>query len=202
MPTLSMGEMESLALEAGLSGADVPIAGAVGMAESHGNPTVHNPILPDVVGVWQINTRAHPEFSVQAMTDPAQNAAAMVKIKRASGWQAWSTYTSGAYRAYMPAANRAIPAGGPHAATKAGAAGRAAGQTITDTASSLSSVNDFAAKLSDPAVWRRTAYVLVGVVLVLMGIILMTGETKTVRMAAKTVAGMVPETKIAKAVAA
>ena len=61
------------------------------------------------VGLWQINLMAHRAYSVGAMFDPVQNARAAVTIYRDSGPGAWSTYTSGAYRSFVPAGAGAPP---------------------------------------------------------------------------------------------
>ncbi len=68
-------------------------------------------------GLWQINSVAHPQYSKAQMLDPTQNAAAMYYVSSSgTSWNAWTTYTSGAYQQYMAsalvAAQNAIQRGG------------------------------------------------------------------------------------------
>jgi Lysozyme like domain len=82
---------------------DPKLAVAIALAESGGVP---NAILRSSreysVGLWQINTRAWPQFSTAAMADPGQNALAAMHIsKGGTDWRPWSTYNSGAYKRYL-----------------------------------------------------------------------------------------------------
>ena len=53
-------------------------------------------------GYWQINLRAHPQYSAPSIFDPATNAAAAVAISNhGTDFGPWTTYTSGAYRTYL-----------------------------------------------------------------------------------------------------
>ena len=90
-------------------------AQAVCQAESGGNPNA----LGDSgasKGLWQIDTDYHPEDAGLNLFDPATNARAALAIWQDSGFGAWSTYNSGAYRQYLtgsaPAAS-APPSGSP-----------------------------------------------------------------------------------------
>lgn len=76
----SQGDMEDLWARHG--GGDKKIAGAVGMAESHGDPNAAN---GPYHGLWQIGPNGP--------FDPDQNAAAGVAKWRASGWAPWEAYT-------------------------------------------------------------------------------------------------------------
>lgn len=76
----SQKEMEQLWARHG--GGDTQIAGAVGMAESGGDPNAAN---GPYHGLWQIGPGGP--------FDPDANAAAGVSKWRASGWQPWEAYT-------------------------------------------------------------------------------------------------------------
>ena len=71
--------------------------GAVGGPNSNGT---HD------YGLWQINSVHHYDRH-RLLTDPAYNAQAAVAIYHSQGLQAWSTYTSGAYRSHLAAADKA-----------------------------------------------------------------------------------------------
>lgn len=80
------------------------MAAAIATAESQGNPTIQNPTNANVVGLWQINTSpdANPEYTIAQMKNPLANAVAAVKISgNGTNWNAWQTYTSGAYLKYL-----------------------------------------------------------------------------------------------------
>lgn len=103
---LSQNQLAGLAQQVGLVGQAVQIASAVAMAESGGNPNAVNPGHPGdpeySVGLWQINIRAHPQYTEAQMKDPVQNAKAMYAISSGgSNWNPWGTYTNGLYKQYM-----------------------------------------------------------------------------------------------------
>lgn len=82
---------------------DPKLAAAIALAESGG---VTNAIVRSSreysVGLWQINTMAHPEFSAKSMADPMLNAAAAMQISHGgTNWQPWSAYTNGSYRKFQ-----------------------------------------------------------------------------------------------------
>jgi hypothetical protein len=88
---------------------------AVCHAESSGNPTAFGD-GGDSVGLWQVDTRYHPQYPKSSLTDPAFNAQAALAIWRASGWTAWSTFNNGAYRAFVtgaPVASTNLLSAGP-----------------------------------------------------------------------------------------
>ena len=110
--TYTPAEIARVAAGAGFTGDGLVTAVAVAMAESSGNPTAH--LLTsreDSRGLWQINVRAHPSYDANRLYDPAYNAAAAYDISGGgTSWRAWSTYTNGAYRAYLPEARTAANA--------------------------------------------------------------------------------------------
>lgn len=100
-----------LAQQAGFSADEASTAAAIAMAESGGNPKAHNSTPPDnSYGLWQINMLGdmgpsrRKWFGLKSneeLFDPVTNAKAAYKIYKASGWKAWTTYTSGKYKAYV-----------------------------------------------------------------------------------------------------
>jgi hypothetical protein len=107
---LSQAQIAELARQAGMS--DPVTMSAIAMAESGGRTTAHNPIPPDnSYGLWQINMlgamgpsrrRAFGISRNEDLYDPQVNARAAKQILDQQGLKAWSTYTNGAYRKYMP----------------------------------------------------------------------------------------------------
>lgn len=113
MANLTFDQLHDLAERSGFSGSDANIAAAVAMAESGGNPTAHNTTPPDdSYGLWQINMYKdlgpgrRKQFGISSnsqLFDPATNAKAAKSIFDQSGWKAWTTYTSGKYKTFVPA---------------------------------------------------------------------------------------------------
>lgn len=107
----SREELEQLASSVGFTGDDIKIAAAVALAESGGNPNSHNTKAPDnSYGLWQINMygnlgpsrrKAYGLPSNETLFDPHRNAMVAKHIKDSSGWGAWTTYTSGKYKANL-----------------------------------------------------------------------------------------------------
>lgn len=98
---MTLAQLQLLALAVGF--ADPALAAAVAMAESGGNPDA----LGDggaSVGLWQIDTAYHPELDAERLRDPAFNARAAYAISTGGrDFSPWSTFTSGAYRAFYRA---------------------------------------------------------------------------------------------------
>ena len=103
MAIFSEGQVLGIAQEVGLHGNSATIAAAIAMAESGGNTSAENlSSVEDSIGLWQINLKAHPQYTRTAMQDPLQNALAMYSISNGgTNWNPWSTYTNGAYRKYL-----------------------------------------------------------------------------------------------------
>ena len=79
------------------------LAAAVAMAESGGNANaVGDLYLGGSYGLWQINSKAHPQFSVAMLFDPTYNARAAFEVsKGGTDWTPWTTFRTGAYRQYL-----------------------------------------------------------------------------------------------------
>ena len=113
---VTAGQATALARQAGFTGNDAVIMGAIAMAESTGNVRALNSKPPDLsYGLWQINMigRLGPERRAQLglssneqLYNPATNARAARAIWQQQGFNAWSVYKSGAYRRYLAAARQ------------------------------------------------------------------------------------------------
>lgn len=106
-------DLVSLARGAGFNDNYAPIMAAIALAESSGNPRSHNTNRStgdNSYGLWQINMlgsmgpgRAR-EFGIKnydELLNPQTNAHAAYDIWRDQGFNAWSTYKSGAYKKYL-----------------------------------------------------------------------------------------------------
>jgi len=107
---LSASDIMGYAQNAGFSGDNLNTAIAVALAESSGNPgTVGDlTVTPGgSIGLWQINLKAHPEYTADSLVDPQTNANAAYAVFGTSGWGAWTTYNSGAYNNFLAQAQAA-----------------------------------------------------------------------------------------------
>lgn len=109
---LSFSGLQSYASNAGFSGDDLNTACAVALAESSGNPGAVgdlNVTPGGSIGLWQVNLKAHPEYTADQLKDPQTNANAAYAIYQAAGdaFTPWTTFNTGAYLAYVPASTAA-----------------------------------------------------------------------------------------------
>ena len=130
MAVLTHSQLESLWVIAGGTEATADTAAAIAQAESGGNTSaILNTAYPQLpgyrppssgalreysVGLWQVNTLAHPQYSTALLLQPVGNANAAVAI--ASGgasFSAWSTYKSGAYKQFLTSGGTPGPQPGP-----------------------------------------------------------------------------------------
>ena len=95
------------------------VAVAIALAESGGVPNALGDIRdgkPISFGLWQINTRAHPQWSRDELMDPRRNAEAAFALSRGgTDWSAWSTWWQDASRRIGPGQGRYLrymPKGG------------------------------------------------------------------------------------------
>ena len=101
---LTFAQLEALAIGAGFNATLAPTMAAIALAESGGDPSALNPNdnggTQSSYGLWQISTGTHyppdPNWYV-----PETNAALAYGKYQSQGLQAWGTYTSGAYRAFL-----------------------------------------------------------------------------------------------------
>lgn len=112
MAKLTYKEISEYAKLAGFSERDANIATAIALAESGGDPRAHNAVPPDdSYGLWQINMigalgparrRKYHLSSNERLYDPQTNAYVAYGIFKDSGWKAWTTYTRGTYKKFLP----------------------------------------------------------------------------------------------------
>lgn len=119
---LSAKQIADVARQAGIPEDKIPTMVAIAMAESGGNSEAHNPKYPDnSFGLWQINMLDEPGYQLGAerrqkyglssneeLKDPLTNAKAAFDILNSQGLGAWSVYTSGKYKDFLPDAQAAI----------------------------------------------------------------------------------------------
>lgn len=106
---LSMNQVASLWKQNGGSSSSCPTAVAVAWAESRGNPgaTGRNPGSYDR-GLWQINSKWHPDVSDSCAYNAACNARNAVRISSGgSRWSPWATYNNGLHHKFMGQARSA-----------------------------------------------------------------------------------------------
>ena len=53
------------------------------------------------VGLFQINTRAHKNYTVEQLKNPIINASEALRIYKTQGLRAWGGYTDGGYKKYL-----------------------------------------------------------------------------------------------------
>lgn len=118
---LSINELLEVARRAGFSDTDIPIAAAVAMAESGGDPEVigmvsktgpdGQPLVDNQdLGLWQISNKWHAA-KVKAIggswRGPYANGLLAKQVfdefvaAGRPGWEAWAVYNSGAYKKYL-----------------------------------------------------------------------------------------------------
>ena len=120
--SLGINTLVGLAKGAGFTGQNAAVMAAIAMAESSGSSRAHNQNWKtgdNSYGLWQVNMlgemgpRRRQQFGIannDALFDPATNAMAAAQVYRSQGFGAWSVYRSGAYKAYLPAAQAALGA--------------------------------------------------------------------------------------------
>lgn len=94
----SYAQLEGLWINAGGTAALAPVMAAIAMAESGGCSSAYNP--SGATGLWQILGAVNPADQAN-LTDPATNAHEAVLKYTSQGLTAWTTYTSGDYKAYL-----------------------------------------------------------------------------------------------------
>lgn len=107
MAAYSFGQLEDLWVQAGGPRSVAPVMAAIGLAESGGRNVKQKgqPLSRTGWGIWQI-TPGDP-----SLLDPHRNARAAVAKYRSQGLRAWTTYTTGRYKAYLVSANSGQSAG-------------------------------------------------------------------------------------------
>jgi hypothetical protein len=111
---LTSSQLLQLAQGAGFQGNDAQTMAAIIKAESRGNPNAYNPNAATgdkSYGLAQINMIGGlgparlKQFGLKSneqLFDPATNLRAAKQVKDSSGFGAWTTYKSGAYKQFLP----------------------------------------------------------------------------------------------------
>jgi lysozyme-like protein len=194
-------QIANCAKAAGFSGSDLPIAIAIALAESGGNPTAthkNNNGSTDY-GLFQINSIHSDLLGQNNWSDPAANArmAYSIFVQSNKTFNPWSTYKSGSYLRFLVRSRKAAP----------NASGNVPSGTLeipaTDnpgagTKSGLGALSAFGVFISDGHNYVRVGYFLAGFVLVGMALLQLTSLDNKVFSAAKNIAqtAIVPESKI------
>jgi hypothetical protein len=182
-PHYTAMQLQQLWLQAGGNAATAPLAAAIALAESGGNPNAlnHNTNGSIDRGLWQINS----VHGTQSTLDPLANAQAAVAISNhGSNWQPWTTYVSGAYKQFLGEAQSS-------ASTATGTASYlgpspTSGLGIPNPLDTLKGIEQVGQALADIAklvtsgkFWLRVLEVIAGVALLIMGLMSLSGRTTT-----------------------
>lgn len=115
MSTLTAAEIGAYASQAGFKGDALSWAIAIALAESGGNTQAvgKNSDGSRDRGLWQFNSRWHPEISDAEAFNPGTAAKAAYRVSSGGkSWSQWATYKSGAARRQLPAAQTAATLAG------------------------------------------------------------------------------------------
>jgi Lysozyme like domain len=116
MPVLSPTQIAAVARQAGWPAGDAIIAVAITNPESSRNSSAIQQGVPYSAqgwGLWQITPGdSEPQFGIDnQLLDPLNNArAAWAKFQTQGGFRPWTTYTSGKYLPFVPAAEAGVAA--------------------------------------------------------------------------------------------
>ena len=118
MTQLRPGQLVSLLQQQGVAKDKIPTMAAIALAESSGESTAFNPKGLDLsYGPWQINMYGGlgparmKQFGLtnqRELFDPTINAKAAKQILDSQGLGAWTTYTSGKYKEFLPQVQQAM----------------------------------------------------------------------------------------------
>jgi hypothetical protein len=101
LPGKSLNRAQLIDLVTQIGFPDPPMAVAIIFAESGGVPNA----LGDgglSIGLFQIYTKAWPQFDANRLREPVYNAHAAFKISKGGReWKHWSTYKSGRYQNFL-----------------------------------------------------------------------------------------------------
>lgn len=178
MTILTYKQEQQYLISAGFSPSEAVIGSAIGMAESSRNTDAINWV--PCVGFMQVNAKAHPQWTVEQLRDPAINARVAYAVYKSQGWKAWTTYTSGAYKKYMGAATAAAGSGGTVAALPGNPI--QVGKDIGTGVKTLDQLNTLAGQVDNPGLWKRVLYILVGIVMVGIGILSMSATPSNIKL--------------------
>jgi hypothetical protein len=109
-------QLGAVAMAAGWAHSDLETAIAVGMAESSGNCVAIGPLVKGArpYGVMQVEWPTHQDLFKNGVgsgywMDAQESYAMALTIWKSQGWsRGWATYSTGAYRLYLPQAAAAV----------------------------------------------------------------------------------------------
>jgi Lysozyme like domain len=193
MTTLTSRQVAALAYDAGWRGNNVITATAIAHAESGNRTDAVGPTLScgqGAQGLFQINVCVN---HCSNPTDPKANTACAYRVFRSQGWNAWSTYKSGAYKQYIMDATQAYQGAGNQSQVNEilksigiglgyvpGASG------LTDLASNpvlqgfqsiITFMNRIGSWISNADNWVRVMKVIVGGVVIIVGLGIVAKDT-------------------------
>lgn len=114
---LSASQLAGYARQAGFTGQGLVNIVAIALAESGGNPQAlanypngSNAGGPEIsAGLTQINTLAHPQYTVSELYDPLTNFKAAFQVSNGgTNFNPWSTWTNGAARSELASVQQAL----------------------------------------------------------------------------------------------
>jgi hypothetical protein len=142
-------QIKAMMLKAGFPASQVSIGIGIVGAESHGNAnaTNHNNNGSTDYGLWQINSVHHSLLAGHDWRDPQQNTDMAYSVWKSSGWNAWTTYRTGAYKQYTNGRYGFLGAHG-------GASGKTSGGTEPEFNIGM---------IVDPHSYLRLAYFVIGI---------------------------------------
>lgn len=190
--TYSFSQLVGLAEQAGFPSAESHTAAAVALAESSGNEvaTHTNRNGSTDYGLWQINSVHRDLLAGKNWRDPATNAQLAYAVWKGSGWRAWTTYNSGAYRQHLDAQPVEGATGGTFAGGVSGegtltggvpnpfSAVTAALDGIGQSLQGVSALAGTLQRLTLPQTWVRIMAGIFGVGLVGFGVVILTREVR------------------------
>jgi Lysozyme like domain len=207
MPTLSASEIKGYAKNAGFSGNDLDIAVAVALAESEGNTKAHNGKgEDDSYGLWQINMFGsmgpgrRRDFALASDADlyqPDVNAKAAYKIWKSQGWKrGWTTYSSGKYIKFLPAAKAA-----PIKAPRDGIEDKLYDNTVEPIKDATGGIGETINGLSSSIFKVGTNFAGMGIAIALLavGVVFLVMSSSNAKKAVNVAANVVPGGKVVKA---
>jgi hypothetical protein len=143
---------------------------AIALAESGGQTSVTNP--SSATGLWQVETSAHPQYTQAELETAETNADAAVSVFGSQGFGAWTTYTSGAYKAYVATATKAVK--DPNFISSIGNSIGSVADDVGDVVDAGVSVVDFLGKVTEALFtekgWIRIIKFLAGVAIAIVAL--------------------------------
>ncbi len=188
MPTLTDKQIAQYAFDAGFRGGPLIVSIAVALSESRGLTTARHVNTDGSVdrGLWQINSRWHPEVSNACAYNPSCAATQAHRIAAGgASWSQWATFTSGAYKAFNSRATAAAktvdkqlaPGGGPSVGTRIGTSLPGLPGWLTAPAKAADILAGLAGTIINPHFWLRVLYIVGGLVAMILGaLVLARGE--------------------------